>query len=110
MVQFKCQPFGSSFVALFFVALFLLQFYALRLHFAVFSHKIAIFIFLRQIDHHRIDLLRGGVEQLQKFGDIQPIALLLLVCPMALPTEKKDYFYEKVRNRKKSSQRKYERS
>ena len=108
MVQFKCQPFGSSFVALFFVALFLLQFYALRLHFAVFSHKIAIFIFLRQIDHHRIDLLRGGVEQLQKFADIQPIALLLLVCPMALPTEKIDYFYgklkKKVRNRKKSSE------
>ena len=103
MVQFKCQPFGSSFVALFFVALFLLQFYALRLHFAVFSHKIAIFIFLRQIDHHRIDLLRGGVEQLQKFADIQPIALLLLVCPMALPTEKNRLFLRKIEKKSEKS-------
>ena len=76
-----------KFCCIVFCCMFLLQFYALRLHFAVVSHKIAIFIFLRQIDHHRIDLLRGGVEQLQKFVDIQPKALLLLVCPMALPTE-----------------------
>ena len=47
------------------------------------------FKFLRQIDHHRIDLLHGGVEQLQKFVDIPPKALQLLVYPMASPTKHK---------------------
>ena len=81
------------FVALFFVAVLCVAITFCSITY--FRIKLQFFIFLRQIDHHRIDLLRGGVEQLQKFADIQPIALLLLVYPMALPTEKIDYFYEK---------------